>query len=178
MSIEDIPASVIAAYGLRAAAIAAILLLFLSTSSVEQYLSQPIVQLYSVLTEWMVRAGHGSITREGNVLIEPTTGATVYVTQACDGVGVLAIFLAMLLAARPGFWNFLRPALILIVVMQVWNLVRVVILFNLRSGSQTVYDLAHVYVSPYFTVILGLTGIALPVIAGLKAIAKRPTEVA
>lgn len=90
----DVPASVIAAYGLRAIIISGFVLAFLSTSSVEQYLSQPIVQLFSLLAEWIVRTGNGSIVREGNVLIEPVTGAKVYVTQACDGLGL---------------WQFLWP---------------------------------------------------------------------
>lgn len=82
----------------------------------------------------------------------------------------------MLLAARPGVWNFIRAALVLIALMQIWNLIRVVTLFNLRSGSQIIYDVAHVYVSPYLTVLLGLAAVALPVLRGLQATAEQPTK--
>jgi exosortase/archaeosortase family protein len=159
----------VAMYGVRATLLSAIGLGFLATPVAQNWLTEPLVRLLAILAEWIVRMGAGSIIREGNVLINPETKAAVHVTQACDGMSVTLVFLAILLAAKPSLSMVLKVGSQIVFAVQLFNIVRIVALFHLRSGPASIYDAAHVYIIPYATVLLGLSMLAGVIIKALSS---------
>lgn len=124
--------------------------------AVQHAVAEPLVAAIAVAAEAIVSALGGGIARNGNVLTHLASGATVHVTQACDGLGVFVTFAAIVLALRLGRAATLRALGALFLAIQAFNLVRVIALYALRPGAPWLYDGIHLYVMPYLTAIIGL----------------------
>ena len=123
--------------------------------AVQDFVARPLVSAIAVLATGLIDAFGGTIARDGNVLTDTVSGATVHVTQACDGLGVFAVFAPMVLALGRGARTSLAAIALLFAAIQGFNLVRVIALFHLRSAPQDIYDLAHIFIMPWMTAMIG-----------------------
>jgi exosortase/archaeosortase family protein len=139
---------------------------------VQNALTNIVVISLAIATEWIVSSAGGSIIRDGNILSHGVGGATVHVTEACDGVGLFILFAAAVLASRLRAVPTLRSLLLGFLMIQAFNLLRVVALFFLRSGPPVLFDLVHVYILPIVSAII-LLALFLAVLDS----ARRPVRV-
>lgn len=122
---------------------------------VQTYVAEPLVLGIAIAADDLLATVGVDIARVGNILTHVPSGATVHVTQACDGLGVFATLAAMVLALRLGTGATLRVLAELFLAIQAFNFVRVITLFELRQGPQALYDMTHLYAMPYATAALG-----------------------
>ena len=122
---------------------------------VGELLARPLVGAIAFAATGLIDFFGGTIARDGNVLTDTATGATVHVTQACDGLGVFAVFAAMIVGLCRSVKTSLAAIATLFVAMQVFNLIRVIALFHLRSAAQDVYDVSHLFIMPWTTALIG-----------------------
>lgn len=148
-------ASRAAIYGLFVFLVTAIALALTALPAVQAAITQPLVSAIAFTATGLIETFGGAIVRDGNVLTDTVTGATVHVTQACDGLGVFAVFAAMIAGLGRGLKTSLAAIAVLFLAMQGFNLIRVVALFHLRSAAQDVYDVSHVFVMPWATALIG-----------------------
>lgn len=163
----DINRQRIEAYGLRAALMMAVLLTASATATAEQWIARPLVDFFARATEWIVWSFGGDISRHGNILTHPPSGATVHVTKACDGLGVLAVFLAMLFASQLRLRTLFVSALAVVAILELFNLGRVITLFHLRSAPAGFFDITHIYIMPFTTALVGVFVISKPVLSSI-----------
>ena len=121
---------------------------------VQTALTNIVVISLATATEWIVSIFGGSIIRNSNTLSHGAGGATVHVTEACDGVGLFILFAAAVLASGLRPLQILRSLALGFLLIQTFNLLRVVALFFLRSGPPLVFDIVHVYVLPFLSAIM------------------------
>jgi len=148
-------ASRAAFYGLFVFIVAAIFLSVSALPAVQDVLARPLVGAIAFAATGLIDFFGGTIARDGNVLTDTATGATVHVTQACDGLGVFAVFAAMIVGLCRSVKTSLAAIATLFVAMQVFNLIRVIALFHLRSAAHDVYDVSHLFIMPWTTALIG-----------------------
>jgi exosortase/archaeosortase family protein len=121
---------------------------------VQTWAADPLIVAIAEVATVLIEGAGGAITRVGNVLTHTGTDISVHVTEACDGLGIFMVFAAALAALRFGWRATLAAVAGLFVLVQLFNLARVVGLFYLRAGPQAFYDAAHLYLVPYLTALI------------------------
>ena len=92
--------------------------------------------------------------RSGAELRTLSNGWAIRISEVCDGLGLLVSFVALLVAGRPGWKRGLRQALIGLAAIQVFNLLRILVLALVLEHAPDVFDRLHLEVFPYVTVLL------------------------
>lgn len=109
------------------------------------------------------------ILRSGTEL-RGATGWAVRVSEVCDGHGLAISLAAGLAGLAAGAGDGLRRLALGLVAIQVFNLVRIVVLALVLSAAPDAFDTVHVVVFPLLTVVL-LALLVLPVSRALPLLA-------
>ncbi|MCX7288312.1 MAG: hypothetical protein NTW20_12370 [Rhodobacterales bacterium] len=109
------------------------------------------------------------ILRNGTEL-RGATGWAVRVSEVCDGHGLAISLAAGLAGLAAGAGDGLRRLALGLVAIQVFNLVRIVVLALVLSAAPDAFDTVHVVVFPLLTVVL-LALLVLPVSRALPLLA-------
>lgn len=97
-----------------------------------------------------------TILRTGTEL-RGATGWAVRVSEVCDGHGLVISLAATLAALAPGAGNGVRRLVLGLVAIQIFNIVRIVMLALVLSGAPGAFDIVHAVVFPLLTVALVAT---------------------
>jgi exosortase/archaeosortase family protein len=103
----------------------------------------------------LLRALGSSATLAGNVIHGASSGAVVHVTRACDGHGLMAAMIAILIAWKPPALSWSRILLLAsagIAIIVLFNVIRIAVLFGLRGGASEPYEIAHQIAFPIASV--------------------------
>jgi hypothetical protein len=109
-------------------------------------------------------------------LREASTGFALSVTEACDGLGISAVFVAVAAALqRNGFqWlAFGKAVLASLAIIQAVNLIRIVLLYEMLPAHSAIFDITHFHAFPLASsalvaALVAATGNLVPQEAGGK----------
>lgn len=117
--------------------------------------------------EHILRALGQDVARHATELRETPTGFAVEVTRACDGSGIVVSWAAVA-AILPGNLRRKVVGFVLgVLAIQLFNLIRVAVLFLALPSGSALFDTAHYFVFPLLTSVL-LIGFAAAVCPALR----------
>ncbi|QQA43596.1 hypothetical protein [Pelagovum pacificum] len=114
----------------------------------------------AALSHLLLSIGNGDLVRTGSELRDTVAGWAVDVTSVCDGHGLLIGWLALLAALTPPPRRALTAAVGGILAIQLFNLVRIVVLALVLGQSERAFVGVHLFAFPLLTGIL-LAALAL-----------------
>jgi exosortase/archaeosortase family protein len=122
--------------------------------------------LLAVIAEGVLRAAGGHVLRTGTELRQISTGHALSVTEACDGFGILLVYLALAAGlSRAPFprVGYAKAALAALLVIEAVNLLRIALLYGLLPAQSAGFDITHSYLFPLasallIAILIGLTG--------------------
>lgn len=100
-------------------------------------------------------------------LRDPHSGFALSVTQACDGLGIFVTLTAAVLTIKQLRLSWLQTPVLLVgafLALQLFNLLRVIILYAALPASSASFETLHLYIFPLAsTVAVGLLGMSFDV---------------
>ena len=109
------------------------------------------------LTAAMIHLAGGQATLSGDTLTAPGAGFSMKIMPGCDGMNVIMLLSAALLAWPASVTVKLKGILVGALVIQSANILRLIALFYLGQLNATWFEWMHVYVGEIVIMILGLT---------------------
>jgi len=97
--------------------------------------------------------GH-EVVRRGGELRDPVRGVAVAITNVCDGHGILIGWAGVLFALERGWQRWLAGLAAGFAAIQLFNLVRVVVLYLVAALAAAAFEIVHYYVFPLLTALL------------------------
>ena len=91
------------------------------------------------------------IRLDGVVLRSAAEGHAVEVTTICDGHGIIVAWAALLATLTRSWRTGVMALLIGFLTIQALNVLRIVVLFELISAGESLFEIAHLYVFPLLT---------------------------
>ncbi|MFN4142818.1 hypothetical protein [Aestuariivirga sp.] len=128
-----------------------------------EYISGTIATLLAVVSSAVLEVFRGDVLRSGSELRSGETGYALSVTSACDGLGLTVTLLSTLaaLAAPPFSWaRYLAVAGAGFVLIQAFNLARILSLYGLLPATSAGFELVHFHIFPLLSALL-IAGIVL-----------------
>ncbi len=125
-------------------------------------LSLPVIQnafdalatlLASVSAFILGLAGY-DITQTGTELRDQLQGFAIEVTEACDGHGLIISWAAILMIVRATMLKRLIYFAVGFLVVQIFNLIRIVVLYVAAPAGTTLFDTFHFYLFPLLTALM------------------------
>jgi exosortase H (IPTLxxWG-CTERM-specific) len=108
----------------------------------------------------IIRAGHGHVLVNGDVMQSPG-GFAMQIITGCNGINVVVLLWAAVLAWPAGIVGKLKAMLVGGVVILAANTIRIISLFYLGQWNTTWFEWMHEYVWELLIMILGLGVFAL-----------------
>ncbi len=124
--------------------------LFLRTSLAD-HLSTAVATALAVIAGGFLSMLDGSIMRTGVELRQASTGYALSVTDACDGLGISVVYLAIIVALQRGaiaWMSLAKAALAGFLIIQAVNLVRIVLLYAMLPAGSAMFEATHFDVFP------------------------------
>jgi exosortase/archaeosortase family protein len=143
---------------LRGALVLCAGLVFLK-SAIGLQISSAISWLLAIATEYVAVLFGMRLLRDGLVLRSVDSGFAISVTQACDGLGIFAAFLAayaMYPHPESGGLQLAKRWTLAFAMVQMFNLIRILVLLWLLPAEHFTFHIAHSYVFPLASSVLVL----------------------
>lgn len=115
----------------------------LTRPEVKHFFSEPWGAGLAAITHYLVSPWDPGIIRSGNVLTDPDTSFAVSVDAECNGIDVVLLFWAAILAFPVGWKQKLTGLVLGVLGLQALNLVRILSLFYAGQWSRDVFTWAH-----------------------------------
>lgn len=113
--------------------------------------SNGVATVLAVIASSFLSIFNGDLLRNGVELREASTGFALSVTEACDGLGISVVFVAVAAALqRNGLqWlAFAKAALASLGIIQAVNLVRIILLYEMLPAHSAIFDITHFHAFP------------------------------
>ena len=112
---------------------------------VQTWIIQPFTALIAQISAVILQSFDSTVHAEGIVLSNSLTGAAVSIQPGCNGVEVMIVVLAAILAT-PASWKQKWVGLgVGFIAIQALNLVRIISLFYLLQWNPVWFEWAHLY---------------------------------
>jgi len=97
------------------------------------------------VSAFTIRLFGGSVLQEGNILWPPGSSFAMKVLDGCNGINVVILLSAAILA-YPASWKWRGVGVGAgLLAIQILNLLRLISLFYLGQWSESLFNLAHLY---------------------------------
>lgn len=124
--------------------------LFLRTSLAD-HLSNAVATALAMIAGGFLSLLDQSLLRTGVELRQGSTGFALSVTDACDGLGISMVYLAIVAALRRGPVSWIelaKAAFAGFLIIQAVNLIRIVLLYAMLPASSAAFEITHFNVFP------------------------------
>lgn len=99
----------------------------------------------AAVSTWLIQLCGGAVIRQGAILSAPTRGFAMEILNGCNGVNVVVLLCAAIIA-YPAKWKWRLIGLAGgIAAVQGFNFVRLISLFYLGQHNKPLFDFAHLY---------------------------------
>lgn len=106
------------------------------------------------------------------VLISLGQQKLVRIAEGCNGIAVITTFLSFVIAFKSSFKNYLKFVPIAIIIILLFNIIRLYLLIEIKLNYVAFFDIFHTYIFP--AIIYFITFLLM--ILWVKFIGKKPTE--
>ena len=115
---------------------------------VQEAVIQPFTGLLATLSTAVILPFDDTVTAQGRVLRDATTGFAVSIEAGCNGVEAAIVLIAGIVAFPAPVKNKVVAILAGFLFVQALNIVRIISLFYLGQWNYTVFEWFHLYLWP------------------------------